>query len=85
MENLKEVGIGGTQIPGLGSLANLKNLKSLRIVDQASTELSPLGTLTNLEYLWIWGPTQLNALPLHNQVGFALYRLWGWGSADSLP
>jgi Leucine-rich repeat (LRR) protein len=65
--NLVELGVGVGQIPSLVNLANLPNLSKLRIIAQGNVDLGPVGTLSNLEYLWVWaGVSRFDIAPLHN-------------------
>jgi hypothetical protein len=51
---LNELGVSRSQIPALTSLA-ASRLKTLRIIEQTDVDLSPVGALTRLEDLFVWG------------------------------
>jgi Leucine-rich repeat (LRR) protein len=64
---LAELGVGVSQIPSLVNLADLPKLSKLRIIAQGNVDLRAVGTLSNLEYLWVWaGVSRFDVAPLHN-------------------
>jgi len=75
---LGELHIGGTQIPGLVNL-KLNNLKSLYIIEQGQIDLSPVGSLTELEGLWIVGPPIIETSFLRKTKGLTSLSLMGVG------
>ena len=60
LESLAELNVGGKQMPGLVALAGLRNLKRLRVIEQLPIDLGPVASLVALEYVWIWGPAQMD-------------------------
>jgi Leucine-rich repeat (LRR) protein len=84
--NLVELGVGVGQIPSLVHLANPPNLSKLRIIAQGNVDLGPVGTLSNLEYLWVWaGVSRIDIAPLHNLTKLRDFTLSvlgiGWRAA----
>ena len=61
-------------------MTHLESLKKLTIIEQQNFALAPVGELTNLESLWIWGPTgRLDVSPIRNLTKLRHLALTGIG------
>lgn len=76
---LKELIISGAQIPGLVSFAPQSTLRKLQIIEQTVVDLTNVGNLTNLESLFVWGPTHFDLLPLSSLSNLRNLQLSGLG------
>lgn len=76
---LKELRIGARQVPSLLDLANVSTLTNLQVfLDRDAVEMSPIGHLSQLEALWIWGPrSHLDISPLQNLTKLKNFTLMG--------
>jgi internalin A len=83
---LVELGVGARQIPGLAVLSQLETLKKLRIIAQMRLDLTPIGSLHNLEYLWIWGGAfPFDVSPLRQLKNLQDLTLSGLGMGTLAP
>jgi len=80
---LNELTVSGKQLPGLVKLTKLTGLKRLIVIEQAPVDLSPIGQLTGLEYLWLW-IVHFDLKPLHSLVNLHELMLSGGIGLDRL-
>lgn len=81
---LSELVISGEQVPDLGSLAN-GHLKVLTLIEQRLTDLTPLGSLSSVENVSIWGLPQFDFAQLSPLVNLRRLQLSSRGFGTIAP
>lgn len=78
-KHLKELHIGARQVQSLLDLANVSTLTDLQVfLDRDAVNMSPVGHLSQLEALWIWGPrSHLDISSLQNLTKLKSFTLMG--------
>jgi internalin A len=61
---LEEVSVDEKQVPSLTHLSRLPKLNRLNIIAQVPVDMAAVGTLSNLTFLFIWGPPVIDLSPL---------------------
>lgn len=76
---LKDLRIGARQVPSLLDLVNVNTLTNLHVfLSRDAVDMFPVGQLSQLESLWIWGPRiHLDISPLQSLTKLKSFTLMG--------